>query len=41
MAKQKKPRVSRRQMRKIRVQQAIFGVIAVIVIASMVVTLFT
>jgi len=41
MAKQKKPRVSKRQMRKIRVQQAIFGVIAIIVIASMVVTLFT
>jgi len=39
--KQKKPKISRRQMRKIRVQQAIFGVVAVILIASMVVTLFT
>jgi len=41
MAKQKKPRISKRQMRKIRVQQMIFGVVAIIVIASMVVTLFT
>jgi hypothetical protein len=41
MAKQKKPKISKRQMRKIRVQQMIFGVVAIIVIASMVVTLFT
>ncbi|MFN2147919.1 MAG: hypothetical protein ACK2T2_05970 [Anaerolineales bacterium] len=39
--KQKKPRISQRQMRKIRVQQAIFGLIALIVIASMVLALIT
>ncbi|MEJ2012346.1 MAG: hypothetical protein P8X64_09000 [Anaerolineales bacterium] len=37
----KKSRVSKRQMRKIRVQQAIFGMIALIVIASMVLALIT
>ena len=41
MAKQKKPRISKRQMRKIRVQQMIFGLIALIVIASMVLALVT
>ena len=41
MAKKKKPQLSKRQQRKIRTQQVIFGFIAVILIASMVVTLFT
>jgi hypothetical protein len=39
--KNKKPQLSKRQQRKIRTQQVIFGAIAVILIASMIVTLFT
>ena len=39
--KKKKPQLSKRQQRKIRTQQLIFGAVAVILIASMVVTLFT
>ena len=37
----KKPKITKRQMRKIRIQQAIFGLIALIVIASMILALIT
>jgi hypothetical protein len=39
--KTKKPQLSKRQQRKIRTQQVIFGMIAVILIGSMLVSLFT
>jgi predicted nucleic acid-binding Zn ribbon protein len=39
--KKKKPQLSKRQQRKIRTQQVIFGVVAVILIGSMLVSLFT